>query len=205
MAGSFTENDGTPDPSTGSGSPRATSKSEGAPYAYRRTVEIATAVAVALTGVVVVAESLTHDIGWNETGPGSGYFPFRVGLLLVGASLLQAWQGARGAGSASSRSPASGPAGRPVGTISFVSRAELRRSLSVFWPTVALVVAMFPLGCYVPSGVYLAWMMRRHGGHGWLLSVAYGAAVMVAFFLVFDLWFRVPLAKGPLEALFSIY
>jgi hypothetical protein len=64
---------------------------------------------------------------------------------------------------------------------------------------------MFPLGCYLPSGVYLAWMMRRHGGHGWLLSAAYGAAVMVAFFLVFDLWFRVPLAKGPLEALFSIY
>ena len=87
----------------------------------------------------------------------------------------------------------------------FVTREELRRSLSVFWPTAALVVAMFPLGCYVPSGVYLAWMMRRHGGHGWLLSAAYGAAVMVAFFLVFDLWFRVPLAKGPLEALFSIY
>jgi len=58
----------------------------------------------------------------------------------------------------------------------------------------ALVVAMFPLGCYVPSGVYLAWMMRRHGGHGWVLSAAYGAAVMVAFFLIFDLWFRVPLA-----------
>ena len=34
---------------------------------------------------VVIAESLTHDIGWNETGPGSGYFPFRVGLLLIGS------------------------------------------------------------------------------------------------------------------------
>jgi putative tricarboxylic transport membrane protein len=170
-------------------------------FIRRRTAEIATAVAVALTGGVVAAESLTHDIGWNETGPGSGYFPFRVGVLLIGASLLQAWQGARGTGPASRENQASGP----VGTIGFVTRDELRRSLSVFWPTAALVIAMFPLGCYLPSGVYLAWMMRRHGGHGWLLSAAYGAAVMVAFFLVFDLWFRVPLAKGPLEALFSIY
>jgi len=176
-------------------------------FISRRTAEIATAVAVALTGAVVVAESLTHDIGWNETGPGSGYFPFRVGLLLVAAAVVAAWQ-TRGTGSESIEFHASGPVGTasgPVGTISFVTREELGRSLSVFWPTAALVVAMFPLGCYLPSGVYLAWMMRRHGGHGWLLSAAHGAAVMVAFFLVFDLWFRVPLAKGPLEALFSIY
>jgi len=178
---------------------------------------MATAVGVALTGAVVAAESLTHDIGWNATGPGSGYFPFRVGLLLIGAAIVRLLQirltasaeatavkkpdttTFSGAGSASRSSHASGPAE------SFVTREEFRRSLSVFWPTAALVAAMFPLGCYLPSGVYLAWMMRRHGGHGWLLSAAYGAAVMVAFFLVFDLWFRVPLAKGPLEALFRIY
>ena len=39
----------------------------------------------------------------------------------------------------------------------------------------------------------------------WLAAAGYGAAVMVAFFLIFDLWFRVPLAKGPVEALFGIY
>ena len=192
MAGSLTNDGG-----TRKGAPYDGGTPKGVAYARRRTAEIATSVAVALTGVVVVAESLTHDIGWNETGPGSGYFPFRVGLLLIAAALVCAWQ-TRGTGSASIEFHASGPA-------SFVTRDELRRSLSVFWPTAALVVAMFPLGCYLPSGVYLAWMMRRHGGHGWLLSAAYGAAVMVAFFLVFDLWFRVPLAKGPLEALFSIY
>ena len=176
-------------------------------FISRRAAEVAAAVAVALTGAVVVVESLTHDIGWNEAGPGSGYFPFRVGLLLIAAAAIQVVQ-TRGTGSASIDFPASGPVGtasESVGALSFVSREELRRSLSVFWPTAALVVAMFPLGCYLPSGVYLAWMMRRHGGHGWLLSAAYGAAVMVVFFLVFDLWFRVPLAKGPLEALFSIY
>lgn len=174
----------------------------------RRTLEIATAAVLGVVGGIVVSESLTHDIGWNETGPGSGYFPFRVGLLLIAAAtihLVQQLRGTgsasaslRGAGSASSIGHASGPAE------SFVTREELGRSVSVFWPTAALVIAMFPLGCYIPSGAYLAWMMRRHGGHGWLLSIVYGVAVMMAFFLIFDLWFRVPLAKGPLEGAFGL-
>ena len=166
----------------------------------RRAAEIWTAATVGLAGIVVIAESLTHDIGWNETGPGSGYFPFRIGLLLIGAALIRLLQNSRrGAGPSSAELHASGPAE------TFVTREAIRRSLSIFWPTALLVIAMFPLGCYVPSGVYLAWMMHRHGGRGWLVSAVYGATVMVAFFLIFDLWFRVPLAKGPLEALFRIY
>ena len=162
---------------------------EAVPYATRRTVEIWTAAAVALVGAVVVSESLTHDIGWNETGPGSGYFPCRVGLLLVGVAIVRLLQIRL----------------KRDSTTAFVTGGELGRSLSVLWPTLALVIAMIPFGCYVPSAVYLAWMMRRHGGHGWLVSAAYGAAVTVTFFLVFDLWFRVPLAKGPIEAALGLY
>ncbi len=167
---------------------------EGVPYVARRSMEICTAVAIGVVGAVVAAESLTHDIAWNEAGPGSGYFPFRVGLLIIGVALIQAIRGTGsaipgGTGSASQRSHASGP-------VTFVTRDELRRTLSVFWPAAVLVAAMFPLGSYLPSAAYLAWMMRRHGGRGWLASGAYGAAVMVIFFLIFDVWFRVPLDRG---------
>lgn len=172
---------------------------KGVPYVTRRTLEVATAAALVLIGGVVVGESLTHAIGWNETGPGSGYFPFRIGLLLIGTAVVRLLQVRLTAFAAA-------PAVRkPDTTTVFVTGEELRRSLSVFWPTAALVVAMFPLGCYIPSGAYLAWMMRRHGGHGWLLASVYGAAVMTAFFLIFDLWFRVPLAKGPVEAALGLY
>ena len=166
---------------------------EGVAYASSRALELWTAAAVALVGVIVSAESLTHDIGWNEAGPGSGYFPFRIGLLLTAAAavqLVRSAAGGRGTGSASLESHASGP-------VIFVTREEFQRTLSVFWPTAALVAAMFLLGAYLPSAVYLAWMMRRHGGRGWLVSAAYGAAVMAAFYLIFDVWFRVPLARGP--------
>lgn len=153
----------------------------------RRALEIWTAAAVAVVGLVVSAESLTHDIDWNEAGPGSGYFPFRIGVLLAGIAGIQV---IRGTGVARHGSHASGP-------VVFVTGNELRRSLSVFWPTAALVAAMFLLGSYVPSAIYLAWMLRRHGGRGWLPSAAYGVIVMAIFFLIFDVWFRVPLARGP--------
>jgi putative tricarboxylic transport membrane protein len=204
MAGSLTE--GTP-----KGVPY--DHNEGAPYVMRRTVEIWTAAAIALVGAVVISESLTHDIGWNETGPGSGYFPFRVGLLLIAAAVVRLLQvrlkadttSVMKADTTSVMKADTTSVMKADTTTAFVTRAELSRSLSVLWPTMALVVAMIPLGCYVPSAAYLTWMMRRHGGYSWLLSVAYGAAVAVAFFLVFDLWFRVPLAKGPLEAALGLY
>ena len=134
----------------------------------RSAAERWTAIGVALLGAIVAGESLTHDIGWNEAGPGPGYFPFRVGLLLVGAAAVL-WVQARRAGEAP-----------------FVTRDELLRTGSVFWPTAALAAAMFALGCYVPSAAYLAWMMRRHGGYSWGRSLASGIAVMVCFFVVFD-------------------
>jgi putative tricarboxylic transport membrane protein len=157
--------------------------------ARRRTLEIWTALGVALFGAIVAGESLTHDVGWSATtGPGAGYFPFRIGLLLVGASVVLLLQYARA----------------PAATV-FATRDEMRRSLSVFLPAAVLVAAMFPLGCYVPSAAYLAWMMRRHGGCGRLAAIAAGAAVMTVFFVIFDLWFRVPLAKGPIEAALGLY
>jgi hypothetical protein len=154
----------------------------------RRHVERATAAAVAFFGLLVSGESLTHDIGWTDNGPGPGYFPFRVGLLLVGAALVLLLQRRRS---------------EPDG--SFATGEEMRRSLSVFWPTLLLVIGILALGAYIPSATYLAWMMRRHGGYAWTTAFAGGAAVMATFFLIFDVWFRVPLAKGPIEAALGIY
>ena len=137
--------------------------------------------------MVVAGESLTHDVGWSDAGPGSGYFPFRIGLLLVAcAAVLYAQQGRR--------EPSV-----------FATGEEFRRTLGVFVPTAALGAGMFALGCYVPSAAFVAWMTRRHGGYPWLRAGALGTAVAIAFFVLFEVWFHVPLAKGPLEAALGIY
>jgi len=156
--------------------------------ARRRSMELGTAVAVAIFGGIVAAESLSHDTGWGEIGPGAGYFPFRIGLLLIAVSIGIFIQSLR-----------------MDGGESFVSGQELRSSLAVFVPTALLVAAMPWLGCYVTSFAYLVFMMWRHGDYGWPRALATSAAVMAVFFLVFEIWFRVPLAKGPIETALGIY
>ena len=149
----------------------------------RRPVEIGIAVVLVVFGGLVANGSLLHDIGWNESGPGAGYFPFRLGVLLGVAAVALLLDGAR----------------VPAHAI-FATHEELLRALAVFWPTAVLVGVMPVLGAYVASAMYLLWMMRRHGGYGWLLSAAFSAAAVTVFYLVFDVWFRLPLPKGLLGA-----
>ncbi len=151
--------------------------------ASRRAVEIGTAATLAVLGGIVSAASLAHDIGWSATGPGAGYFPFRVGVLLTVAVVALVIQ----------------HLGIRTGAV-FATRPDLRRTLGVVVPTAALAGGTMVLGSYVASGLFLAFMMRRHGGYGWLPSAALGAVSIAVFYVVFDLWFRVPLATGPLEA-----
>jgi hypothetical protein len=166
----------------------AGSSADGTPAARRRTIELAAAAGIAVFGMVVAGDSLTHDIRWDANGPAPGYFPFRIGLLIVAASLVILLKAARGAG-----------------TAVFVTDVELRRSFSVFWPTAVLAAAMFGLGCYVPAVGYLAVMMRVHGRCGWTRAVATAFLAVAVIFVVFEVWLQVPLAKGPIETAFGIY
>jgi hypothetical protein len=149
----------------------------------RRPVEIGVAAVLLVLAGLVASGSLIHDIGWTESGPGAGYFPFRIGLLLGVAAVALLFEGVR----------------VPSAAI-FATREELLRALTVFWPTALLVGAMPVLGAYVPSAIYLLWMMRRHGGYGWVPSAAFSVAAVAVFYLVFDVWFRLPLPKGLLGA-----
>jgi hypothetical protein len=153
------------------------------PAAGRRAVEIGTAATLAVAGGIVSAASLAHDVGWSATGPGAGYFPFRVGVLLTVAGVALVIQ----------------HLAVHTETV-FATRPDLRRTLGVALPTAALAGGTMVLGSYVASGLFLTWMMRRHGGYGWLPAAALGAVSIAVFYTIFDLWFRVPLAKGPLEA-----
>ena len=149
----------------------------------RRTAEIGTAAVLGLFAGAVIAGSLQLDTGWAATGPQAGYVPLRLGVLLLVVSALLLMQAARAAGG-----------GEP-----FATREQLQRSLSLLLPTLVMAVAMAFLGVYLTAAVYLAFMARRHGGLRWSRAIALGLGATVLFFLVFELWFGVPLAKGPIE------
>lgn len=158
--------------------------------------ELAVAGLLALIGVLVVADSLRVGAGWGDDGPRAGYFPFYIGLALLGSSLwigATTWLARRGA--ATGAAPAS---------TRFATREELGRVLSVFWPMVVYVVAIKLLGIYVASAALIGWFMSRHGQHGVPMRLAIALGVPLVFFVVFERWFVVPLPKGPLEALLGL-
>ena len=53
----------------------------------RSTMEVATALATMAAGAAVMWGAIEHDIGWGDSGPAAGYFPFRIGVLIVLGSL----------------------------------------------------------------------------------------------------------------------
>jgi len=151
-----------------------------------KTMEIVTAAILFGLGLVVIFDSRRVGYGWAEDGPQAGYFPFYIGLILCAAS---AWSLLRAAFSS-----------RTEGGM-FVSRKKLRLVMSVFTPSLFYVIAIYFIGIYVASALFIGAFMYWHGRFAWIKIIPVSLVVPVSMFLMFELWFRVPLPKGPLEAL----
>ena len=147
------------------------------------TVEAAVAVAIGLFGMITIAGSLQVGINWGAEGPKAGFFPFYVGLMIVASSvvnLLHSWNG--------------GSHDRL-----FASWDGLRKVLSVVLPTAVYVALVPTIGIYISSMLLIALFMKWLGRYGWPLVAAISVGVPVAFYLMFEKWFLVPLPKGPIE------
>lgn len=155
---------------------------EDQPAASSKSVEIAVAAIIFLFGAVVIFDSWRLGITWGDEGPRAGYFPFYVGSLICFSSavtLVRALSMSR--------------------EQSFVSRGQLKMVMSVLVPTTVYVGFIAFLGIYVASIIYIAFFMWWLGKYAWLKIVPVALGVNVALFLMFEIWFKVPLPKGPLE------
>ncbi|MBX6322201.1 MAG: tripartite tricarboxylate transporter TctB family protein [Rhodospirillaceae bacterium] len=150
-----------------------------------RTADIVVALILIAVGVAVIVDSLRLGIGWSESGPQSGYFPFYIGVLIVLSSL-----GTIGVTLFGRRRP------REV----FVEREQLVRVLKVLVPSAIFVAAIGFIGIYVATAIFIAAFMLWLGRFRWYTVAAVSIVVPVALFLLFEIWFLVPLPKGPLES-----
>ena len=151
--------------------------------ASRRTLEIITSIFFIAIGSLVMWDSSRIGAGWGADGPQSGYFPFYIGLLMNIASSVNLVLAIR-----------SGKAE------SFVSRPAIKLVLAIFLPCLVYVAAMQWLGLYVASVVFIAVFMRWQGRFSIFKSVVTSVLVVAVLFVMFEIWFKVPLIKGPLEA-----
>jgi len=148
-----------------------------------RTADLTTALILIAGGALVIWDSLRLGIGWGTDGPQSGFFPFWLAVLLVGACAAIALQARRRA----SRAP-------------FITRAQARPVLSTLLPSAGFVLLTQFIGLYVAAMLFMGFYMRWFGRYGWIPVALLSVLFPVLTFVVFEKWFLVPMPKGPLEA-----
>ena len=86
----------------------------------------------------------------------------------------------------------------------FVELDKLKLVLAVLVPTAIYVALVSWTGIYVASALFIAFFMRWLGKYPWWKVAAVSIGNSVAFFLIFELWFKVPLPKGIVERLLGL-
>jgi hypothetical protein len=150
------------------------------------TVDAVVAAVLFAIGAVVVVQAHALGAGWTTDGPGSGYFPFYIGLILCIASAGVFYQAV---------------VSKKRDTRAFVDREQFVRVLSVFVPAVVYVFCIVFVGIYVASAAYVAVFMVVLGKYPAWKAALIGVLVNAAFFAMFEVWFKVPLYKGSLDPL----
>jgi hypothetical protein len=156
------------------------------PLARNATVDAVVAAILFLFGGVVIFEARRLGAGWTSDGPGAGYFPFYIGLIVCISALgiLVESQLARS---------------RDEGA--FVNREQLTRVLQILAPATVYVLVIWFLGLYVASALYIALFMVLLGKYPVGKSVLLAFVFNAVFFVMFEAWFKVPLYKGTLDPL----
>ena len=148
------------------------------------------AVAFFLFGALVVWDSRRLGSEWASDGPQAGYFPFYIGLLICISSVANIIT-ALGSGTKGSKP--------------FVMWSQMKMVLVVMIPSVIYVALIanpvFSFGIYEASVIFIAIFMRYLGKYSWPKIAGVSVGVMTVFFLMFEVWFKVPLPKGPIEHL----
>ena len=153
-----------------------------------RTMDVMVAAILMAVGAVVMVSSHKLGAGWSPTGPESGYFPFYVGALILLSSTITLLVTLFG------KSPDRAP---------FVEGKQFQRVLQVLIPSFIFVAAIRYIGIYVAGGLFIACFMWWLGKYPLPKVVIVSVLVPLAVFVVFEVWFLVPLPKGPLEAAFG--
>ncbi|MCZ0960960.1 tripartite tricarboxylate transporter TctB family protein [Paracoccus benzoatiresistens] len=162
--------------------------------------ELGTAVATGLLGLAGVIGASELGYGWEESGPQAGYFPFYVGLILIGASLWNLVSAFVHHREAVAHAASGGDTEEP-----FLDRERAGR-LGVFIAALlAFVIVTLTMGIYVGSILYITWSAWRQGGYRLPLAFGVGLAFAVALYVIFEAIFKIPLLKGPIEPLLGIY
>ena len=141
------------------------------------------AVLLLLFGVAYAATAAKSYTYWGANGPGSGFFPFWLGvamailatIFLIGAT----------------REPGPGEAWLPSGH-------GLIRLAAVVGATVLFVVLLPILGMTLATALFLLGLLRFLEGHAWPVTLGVAVVTAVGNWAIFAWWLQVPFPIGVL-------
>jgi putative tricarboxylic transport membrane protein len=149
-----------------------------------RTMELVIAGLFIAVAILVMYDNWRIGARWASDGPQAGYFPFYIGLIMFIASTTTFVLNLLAPSDASSN---------------FVDRSQLTQVLQVFMPTVVFVVLIGVLGIYVAAAIFITFFMSWLGKYPIYKIAPIAVLIPLFLFLMFEIWFLVPLPKGPLE------
>jgi len=155
----------------------------------QRPVETITLGVILAFAMLMAWDNWRTGIRWESTGPQAGYFPFYVSVILGGACIY----GIVRELVLSKKKPGG----------AFVTRAQFKRVLQVFVPTLLFVPVTQWLGLYVAAFALIAGFMYFIGKLKAWVSILTGYLFSMIMFVVFEIAFDVIMPKGPLERLFG--
>jgi hypothetical protein len=148
-----------------------------------RTADRVAAVLLLAFGAGYAATALRSYTYWGAHGPGSGFFPFWLGLALAVLAVLFLINALR------QSDP--GPAWLPRGY-------GLVRVIVVIVAS-ALFVALLPmLGMTLATALFLLGILRLLEGHTWTIALGVSVATALGNWAIFAWWLQVPLPTGVL-------
>jgi putative tricarboxylic transport membrane protein len=151
-----------------------------------RWMELLVAACFLGVSLLVITDSLRVGNAWGTDGPEPGYFPFYIGCLLFGGAswiilqTLWAWK-------------------QDDGKEVFAEKHEFNLMLLMLVPSAIFTAAIFVLGIYLASLVFVAAFMVWQGKYSYFKSIAVGASISAVLFSLFEVWFKLPLPKGFIE------
>lgn len=152
-----------------------------------RTADIAVACLFLVASAIVIYDANRLGFHWKPNeGPAPGYFPFYIAVVMAISSAVNL---ARAVMSAEGKDEA------------MTTRPGFMRMMAIFIPAVIYVFATSFIGIYLASAIYIAGFMYFFGGFAIWKAVGVAVIFAVVSFLMFEVWFLVPLPKGPIETM----
>ena len=155
------------------------------PFISRFAVESAFALFTAAFGALIIKGALEFNIGWGDIGPEAGYFPFRVGTLIILASLVNLVRAVLRR--------------KELAAEVFLTREQTRNVVAFAVPVIALVGVTIGIGIYVGAALYLLFTVGYVARHRSWLTITISVGTPLILFVLFEYVFLTPLLKGPLE------